>query len=102
MTGIARNIELYNSAYSLAWKHISEHQKRAQPNIARRLDDSIRRLLKDGATEPLFIASEALKALDETSEAVDAPSATAPSRPGIRRRLLGLPFPVRWPHFLRF
>jgi hypothetical protein len=68
MARIARNIELYNSAYSLAWKHISEAQKREQPNIARRLDDSIRRLLKDGATEPLFIASDALKAVDETSE----------------------------------
>jgi hypothetical protein len=101
MARIARNIELYNSAYSLAWKHISEHQKR-DPNMARRLHDSIRRQLKDGATDPLFIASEALKALDETSEAVDAPSATAPSRPGICRRLLGMPFPVWWPHFLRF
>jgi hypothetical protein len=68
MAGIARNIELYISAYSLAWKHISEVQKREQPNIPRRLDESIRRLLKDGASEPLFIASDALKALDETSE----------------------------------
>jgi hypothetical protein len=68
MVGIARNIELYNSAYSLAWKHISEHQNREQPNIARRLHDSIKRQLGDGATEALFIASEALKALDETRE----------------------------------
>ena len=66
MVGIARNIELYNSAYGLAWKHISEHQKRERPDIARGLHDSIRRLLKDGETEPLFIASEALKALDES------------------------------------
>ena len=50
---------------SLAWKHISERQKRERPNIARRLHDSIRRLLKDGETEPVFIASEALKALAE-------------------------------------
>ena len=64
MAGIARNIELYNSAFSLAWKHISERQKRAQPNIARRLHHSIRRLLKDGETEPVFIASEALKILE--------------------------------------
>ena len=64
MARIARNIELYNLAYSLAWKHISEHQKR-DPNMARRLHDSIRRQLKDGATDPLFIASEALKALEE-------------------------------------
>jgi len=65
MAGIARNIELYNLAYSLAWKHISERQKRQQRDMARRLHESIRRQLKDGATDPLFIASEALEALDE-------------------------------------
>jgi hypothetical protein len=65
MTGIAQNVELFNSAFNLAWKHISEHQKREQPNIARRLNDSIRRQLKEGATEPIFIASEALKDIDE-------------------------------------
>ena len=68
MAGIARNIELYNLAYSLAWKHISQSQKRHQPNIAQRLHDSIRRLLNDGVTEPLFIASEVLKDVDETGE----------------------------------
>src|SRR5262245_53252505 len=68
MAGIARNIELYNSAYSLAWKHISELQKHEQPEIARRLHDSIERQLENGATEPLFIASDALKALDERNE----------------------------------
>ena len=36
-------------------------QKRKQPNIARRLHDFIRRQLKEGATEPVFIASEALE-----------------------------------------
>jgi hypothetical protein len=46
--GIARNIELYNSAYSLAWKHISEVQKREKPNIASRLHDSIRLQIKKG------------------------------------------------------
>jgi hypothetical protein len=66
MAGIAQNIELYNSAYRLAWKHISELQKRVNANIALRLHDSIRRQLKEGAIEPLFIASEALKALDES------------------------------------
>jgi hypothetical protein len=45
-------------------RRISEPQKR-QPEIARHLHDSIRRQLSDGVTEPLFIASEALKALDE-------------------------------------
>jgi hypothetical protein len=59
--GIARNVELYNLAFKLAWKYISEDQKRKQSNIARRLHDSIRRQLKEGATEAVFIASEALK-----------------------------------------
>jgi hypothetical protein len=66
---IAREIELYNSAYGLAWKHISELQKRVNSNIALRLHHSIRRQLTEGATEPLFVASEALKALDETGNA---------------------------------
>jgi hypothetical protein len=74
MAGIARNIELYNSAYDLAWKHISELEKREQPEIARRLHDSIRRQLEDGATEPLFIASDALKALNEKREPGEASS----------------------------
>jgi hypothetical protein len=81
MAGIARNIELYNSAYDLAWKHISELRKREQPEIARRLHDAIRGLLKDGANEPLFIASDALKAIDERSEAGNA----APSELNRRR-----------------
>jgi hypothetical protein len=67
MAGIVRKIESFNLAYQLAWKHISEKQKRKQPNIARRLHDSIRRQIKEGATEPVFIASEALKDVDERS-----------------------------------
>jgi hypothetical protein len=65
MARIARNIELYNFAYSLAWKKISEPEKRELPDVALRLDASIRRQLKDGATEPLFIASESIKEVDE-------------------------------------
>lgn len=60
MAGIAENIERYNSAYRLAWKHISELQKQVFPNIALRLDVSIRRQLAAGAKDPLLIASEAL------------------------------------------
>jgi hypothetical protein len=37
MARIARNIELYNSAYSLAWKKISEPEKRELPDVALRL-----------------------------------------------------------------
>ena len=60
MAEVARKVESYNLAYRLAWKHISEDEKRKQPNIARLLN-SIRRQLSEGATEPVFIASEALK-----------------------------------------
>jgi hypothetical protein len=66
---IARKIELYNSAYNLAWKHVSELQKREKPNIASRLHDSVRRQIENGATEPLFIASEALRDVGFNTEA---------------------------------
>jgi hypothetical protein len=65
MAGIARNIELYNLAYRLAWRHISERQKRKYPNVATFLHDAIRRQLKQGATEPVFIAAEALKNIEK-------------------------------------
>jgi glucose-6-phosphate-specific signal transduction histidine kinase len=61
MAGIAQKVELFNLAYNLAWKYVSEDQKLRQPNLARRLHDSIGRQIKEGATEPAFIASEALK-----------------------------------------
>jgi hypothetical protein len=65
MAGIAQQIETFNLAFQLAWKHISEDQKRKQPNIARLLHNSIRRQLSEGATEPVFIASEALEDVGE-------------------------------------
>ena len=65
MAGVAWKVESYNLAYQLAWKHISEDEKRRQPNVARLLHDSIRRQLSEGATEPIFIASEALKDVGE-------------------------------------
>jgi hypothetical protein len=65
---IGQNIELYSSAYRIAWKQISALRRREQPDISLRLHDSIRRQLKEGATEPLFIASEALKDVGERSE----------------------------------
>ena len=64
--GIAQKVESYNLAFQLAWNRISEDQKRKQPNIAQRLDDSIRRQLKEGATEAVFIASEALKDVERS------------------------------------
>jgi hypothetical protein len=71
MAGIAQNIERYNSAYRLAWKHISELQKRVIkysftpsslfPAPAHRSGNQ-----SLWATDPFFIASEALTALDES------------------------------------
>ena len=63
MAGLAQQIETFNLAYRLAWKYVSEEQKQTQPNIARALHDFIRRKIKEGATEPVFIASEALTEL---------------------------------------
>ena len=63
MTGIAQNVELYNLAFKLAWKYISEHQKLHRPDIARQLHDSIKRELAKGASEATFIASKALQDL---------------------------------------
>ena len=83
MAGIAQSVQLYNSAYKLAWKYISEDQKREQPNIARYLHDSIRRRLKEGATEAVFIASDALEDVEKTSvssEAVPVDSDLSPYR----------------------
>ncbi|MGC2690851.1 MAG: hypothetical protein WA375_25115 [Pseudolabrys sp.] len=66
MAGIARKIELYNLVYRLAWEHISEHQRRDQPDIARRLHESIRRQVNEGATDAVFIASEALRDIEKS------------------------------------
>ena len=58
---IAQNIERYNLAYRLAWKHISESQKRVYPNVATFLHDAIRHQLKEGAVDPILIAGEAVR-----------------------------------------
>jgi hypothetical protein len=62
------HIQLYGTAYGLAWKQISSRQKREQPDLALWLHAFIRRQINDGANDPSFISSEALKALDERSE----------------------------------
>ena len=63
--GTARNIELYSVAYRLALKQISTLQMLEQPNIALHLHASIQRQIETGATEPLFIASEALRDIEK-------------------------------------
>jgi hypothetical protein len=64
----AQNVELYSSAYDIAWKQISPLQKSEQPNLRLWLHASIRRQLKKGARDPFSIAFEALKALAEKSD----------------------------------
>ena len=58
--GLAQNIELYNSAYRLAWKHVSELQKREKPNIAPRLHDAIQRQIKKGQPNPFSLPQRRL------------------------------------------
>jgi hypothetical protein len=65
---IGQNIQLYGLAYRIAWEQISPVRKREQPDIALRLHASIRRQLQKGATDPLFIATEAFKALNKETE----------------------------------
>jgi hypothetical protein len=64
-SNIGQNVQLYGSAYRIALKYVPLLQKREQPNLALRLHASIRRQLKEGATDPHFIATEALKTVDE-------------------------------------
>jgi len=52
MAGIARNIELYNLAYNLAWKHISEHQKHERPDILKAFEESERGTPKAESAKP--------------------------------------------------
>ena len=68
MSGVAHSVELYNSAYRLAWQKISEGQKREQSDMAQRLHDSIARQIKEGASVDVLIASEALKELTILSD----------------------------------
>ena len=87
MTGIARNIELYQLAYRLAWPYVSEFQKIADPHIAMHLHDAIRRQLKQGAAEPVFIASEALRGIDKLNGPIDNNDASSTRVAGRNSRL---------------
>ena len=58
-----RKIELYSSAYKLAWNHISDVQKRVDPNTSLRLHASIRRQLKEGTNDASLIAAQAVSDL---------------------------------------
>ena len=80
MAGIAQNIELYNLAYRLAWKHISERQKREYPNVPTFLHDVIRIQLTEGAVNPVLIASEALKNIEKLIDQIDSDAPGTPQR----------------------
>jgi hypothetical protein len=47
--------------------HDNHHNERWSLGVARHLHDYIRHQLKEGATDPVFIASEALKDVERTS-----------------------------------
>src|SRR5215470_11459315 len=79
MTNIARDIELYQLAYKLAWPYVSDFQKNADPTIALRLHDSIRHQIRQGSAEPVFIASEALKHIDKLNGQINS-NETSPTR----------------------
>jgi len=59
--GIGRRAELYGSAYKLAWKQIPPAERRAQPDLPLRIYASVRRQVKEGAVDPIVIASAAVK-----------------------------------------
>jgi hypothetical protein len=65
MAGLARSIELFNSAYKLAWEHISKHAEMNHPDIAQALGRSIHDQIKVGATDAAAIAAKVVRNLME-------------------------------------
>ncbi len=65
---VARKVDLYGAAYKLAWEQIPAFQRRERSDISLRIDVSIRRQLKAGATDPHIIALAALKDAHERSD----------------------------------
>lgn len=77
----ARHVELYSSAYRLAWKHIFSLQKHKQPNISLRLHASIRRQIKEGAKNPSLIAAKAVSDVQTNSAVTHKRHARTRRRP---------------------
>ena len=72
MTKVARNIELYNLAYRLAWKYVSNFQNIADPDIASAAFTTLSDAqLKQGSVEPVLIAAEALQNIDKPNGQTD-------------------------------
>ncbi|MDO9410944.1 MAG: hypothetical protein Q7T81_00020 [Pseudolabrys sp.] len=59
MAGIARNIEIFNQAFRLAWPYLTDEETK-RPNASRLLSEAIQRRLKLGMTDPVQIAAEAV------------------------------------------
>jgi len=51
----------YSSAYKLAWEQIPPAERLMRPDVSLRIHASIRRQLKEGATDARRIACEAVK-----------------------------------------
>ena len=60
-SAIGQRVEIYGSAYKLAWEQIPPDERRARPDMSLRIHASIRRQLKAGANNPNAIAFVALK-----------------------------------------
>jgi len=61
MSETGQKVQLYSSAYKLAWEQISSAERREHPDIPLRIHASIRRQLRAGETDAQTIAFEALK-----------------------------------------
>jgi hypothetical protein len=63
MAGIARRIELFNSAYKLALEYVSQHLEMVPANTGLMLSNSIRDQIKADATNAAEITADAIRSL---------------------------------------
>lgn len=59
---IVGQIKIFNEAFKIAWDLTVENNKLA-PGIGPKLSDEIRRLMKNGATDPAAIAEQAFRSI---------------------------------------
>jgi hypothetical protein len=60
---ITKQIQTFNEAFKVAWDLCVQHSK-LSPGIGARLSEAIRRIMKNGASDPIAIAEEAFKSID--------------------------------------
>jgi hypothetical protein len=63
MAGLAKSIQLFNSAYALAWDHVAKQRDVDRSTAAVALSNSIRLQIKSGMDDPSAIALEAIRNL---------------------------------------